>query len=258
MSSLRELQHAFAASISEGTSSPVAAELVPDRRARRSLTLYRRLIRNNYIHTLTITYPVLHRFVGDAYFHILARGYVRRSPSTSGDLFLYGCHFPAFLSELQLSPLLIELVRLEWACHEAYQAADSLPLSHNQLDAIASADPSDVTFRLNAAVRLLRFSLPIQRVWVALQPDAPTDIGVDLPLPDEETGVVVTRAEGRIRVETLADLDYRLVEAMAGRKTVAEIEQIATQCNPRFDFNRFMASVLALGLLSSIETEVHL
>lgn len=258
MSSLRELQHAFVMALAgERSFPPVAAAMVPGRMARRSLALYRRLIRNNYVHTLTITYPVLRRFVGNVHFRTLARGYIRHSPSTSGDLFLYGCHFPAFLSELQLSPLLIELARLEWACHEVHQAADALPLSQEQFEALASADPSDVTFRLNAAVRLLRFSLPIHRVWLALQPDAPTDIGVDLPLPEEETCVVVTRTGGRIRVETRADLDYRLVEAMADRKTVAEIEQTATQCDPRFDFNRFLASVLDLGLLGSIETDVR-
>lgn len=253
---LHEVQQAFANAMINGSHQAVTGAIVLKDSALRSVALYRRLIRTNYTQVLAVTYPVLRRLAGPRYFDILARGYLKKYPSTSGDLFSYGQHFPAFLHELQVPRLLVELARLEWACHEVYQAADAPPLSHNQLDAIASADPSDVTFRLNAAVRLLRFSLPIQRVWVALQPDAPTDIAVDLPLPENETCIVVTRAEGRIRLATLADLDYRLLEAMADRKTVAEVEQMAIETHPEFDFTRFMTSIMALNVLAGVSVEV--
>ena len=181
---------------------------------------------------------------------------MKKYPSTSGDLFLYGRDLPALLNELQVDPLQVELARLEWACHEVCQAADSPPLATDELDAVTSADPSHVTVRLNAAARLLRFSLPVHRVWLALQPDSPTDIVVDLPLPENETCIVVTRADGRIRATTLADLDYRLLEAMVERKTVAEVERIAMESDPEFDVTRFMASILELKLLAGVAVEV--
>ena len=250
MPQLREIQQAFSDGIIKGTYHAVAGAIHPAASALRSVALYRRLIRNNYTQALKVTYPVLSRFVGERYFGLVARGYFKKYPSTSGDLFLYGCHLPAFLSELQLSPLLIELARLEWACHEAYQAADSQPLSHDQLHALASVDPAQVTFHLHAASRLLSFPFPVHRVWLALQPEAPADEVVDLPLPEQETGVVVTRGDGKVQVMSLAWLDYRLLEAMSRGADAASVERMAIESEPGFDFARFMTTILNLRIIT--------
>lgn len=252
---LHELQQTFAEGMIEGKYTVVAEAITPGGSALRSVALYRRLIRTNYTQVLSVTFPVLRRLVGPRYFDLLARGYLKNYPSTSGDLFSYGQHLPLLLLELQVPPLLVELARLEWTCHEVYQSADPLPLPHDQLDAIASADPSHVTLHLSTTVRLLRRSLPVHRVWLALQPDSPTDIVVDLPLPEEETGILVTRSTGRILVTGLADLDYRLLVAIADRKTVAEVEQMAIETDPEFDFTRFMASIIDLNVLDGVSIE---
>ena len=145
MPRLCDLQQAFAGAIVEGKYQAATAAMAADGSALRSVALYRRLIRNNFVQVLRITYPVLHRFVGDGYFGVLARGYLTRYPSTSGDLFLYGRYLQALLQRIEAPPLLVELARLEWACHEVYQAADSSPLAPDQLQAMVSADPSRVT-----------------------------------------------------------------------------------------------------------------
>jgi hypothetical protein len=199
---------------------------------------------------LKVTYPVLYRFVGERYFGIVARGYLNAHPSTSGDLFPYGRHLPAFLSALRVYPLLPELARLEWACHEAHQAADAPPLSGDELQAIASVDPSRVTVRFHAASRLLSFPVPVHRVWQALQAEAPADDIVDLPLPEEETGVIVTRGDGTVRVAPLARLDYRLLEAMSRGVDFASVERMAIESEPEFDFSRLFATVLDLHIIS--------
>jgi hypothetical protein len=257
MPRLCDLQQAFAEAIVEGTSHAAAGAMAEDGRALRSVALYRRLIRNNYVQVLKVTYPVLQRFVGERYFGIVAREYLKKYPSISGDLFPYGCHLPAFLGELRLSPLLIELARLEWVCHEAYQAADAPPLASDQLDALASVDPSQVTFQFHATARLLSCPFPVHRVWSALQPEAPADKGVELPLPEQETGVVVTRGDGKVRVTPLARTDYLLLEAMSRGVDAASVERMAIESEPEFDFARFLAAVLNLRIITGVSvTEV--
>ena len=255
MPRLREIQQAFADGVIKGTYHAVAGAIHPAASALRSVALYRRLIRNNYTQALKVTYPVLSRFVGERYFGIVARGYVKKYPSTSGDLFVYGRHLPAWLNVVHISPLLAELARLEWACHEVYQAADSPPLSHDQLHALGSVDPSQVTFHMHAASRLLSFPFPVHRVWLALQPEAPTDDDVDLPLPEQETGVVVTRGDGQVQVTPLARTDYLLLEAMSRGVDAASVERIAIEAKPEFDFPRFLATVLNLGVISGVSVE---
>lgn len=255
MLQLRERQRAFAEAIVGGKYHTATAVMAADGLALRSMALYRRLIRNNYRQALAITYPVLLQFVGGRYFDILVRGYFKAHPSISGDLFFYGQSLPAFLCKLQVAPLLAELARLEWACHEVYQAADSPPLSEDQLQTLASADPAQVTFHLHAASRLLSFPFPVHRVWLALQPEAPTDEVVDLPLPEQETGVVVTRGNGKVQVTPLARTDYLLLEAMARGVDASSVEQMAIESESEFDFPRFLATVLNLRILSGVSVK---
>ncbi|CAE6798110.1 DNA-binding domain-containing protein [Nitrospira defluvii] len=255
MSRLREQQQAFAEAIVEGKYQTATAAMATDGTALRSVALYRRLIRNNFVQVLRITYPVLHRFVGDGYFGVLARGYIKKYPSTSGDLFLYGRHLPALLQHFEAPPLLVELARLEWACHEVYQAADSSPLPPDQLHAMVSADPSRVTFQFHQTARFLSFPVPVHRVWLALQPDASPDEVVDLPLPEEETGLIVVRSGGAVQVIPLAWLDYRLLEALSQGATVASIERLAREAESGFDFTRLMTTLLNIQAIAGIFVE---
>ena len=250
MPQLGELQQAFAEAIDKGTYHAATAAMKADGFALRSVALYRRLIRNNYVQVLKITYPILAQLVGDAYFRTVARGYLKHYPSTSGDLFLYGRHLPALLQHSEAPPLLTELARLEWACHEIHQAAESTPVSQAQIQSIASIDPSRVTVRFHEATRLLSLPIPVHRVWLALQPDAPMDEVVDLPLPEEETRVVVTRGAGKVQVTPLAKPDYLMLEALSQGADLASVERIAIESDLEFDFQRLWATVLNLSLIS--------
>lgn len=252
MSQFREIQQTFAEAIVEGKRGVVARTIAPDESALQSVALYRRLIRNNYTQVLKVTYPVLHRMVGDRYFGIVARGYFQRHPSTSGDLFPYGRHLSTFLREVHAPPLLVELARLEWACHEVHQASDSPPLPQDQLQAIALVDPSRVTVHFHAASRLLLFPFPVHRVWLALQPGALTNDDIDMPLPWVETGVVVTRCDWKVQITPLTRLDYLLLEAMSRGVDLVSVERMAIEFNPEFDFARFARDVWKLQILNGL------
>jgi hypothetical protein len=257
MPRLHELQRAFAAAIVEGKGLPDVTSMRVGP-AWRSLALYRRLIRNNYVQALTITYPMLRRLIGGRYFNTCARGYLKRYPSKSGDLFGYGRHFPLFLLQLESPRLLVELARLEWACHEVSQAADTSPFALGQFDVLTSVDPACVRVHLQPTARLLRFSSPVHVVWQALQPESIAAAEIGRPLPEEEAYLLLTRVEGKIRVAALAALDYRLLTAMADGRQVDEIERMAMEADPQFDFARFVASLMEMNALAGVSMETHL
>lgn len=250
MPGLREIQQAFAEGVIEGRDQGAVAMIAPERTALRSLALYRRLIRTNYTQVLKVTYPIVSRLVGERDFGILAKGYLRRHPSTSGDLFPYGRHLPTFLRSIEAPVLLVEMARLEWACHEVHEAADSPTLSEMQLRAIASVNPSRVTAQLCAASRLLLFPFPVYRVWLALQPDAQITTDLDLSLPEEETGVIVTRVAGKVQVSSLNTLGFRLLEAMSRGVDLASIEQMVVDADPEFDLSRFVTDLLKQPIIT--------
>lgn len=257
MPRLHELQRAFAAAMIEGKdlSAVTSMQAGP---ARRGLALYRRLIRNNYVQALTITYPVLRRLIGSRYFSTFARGYMKRYPSTSGDLFLYGRDFSFFLFTLEAPRALVELARLEWACHEVSQVADAPPLALGRFDVLTSVDPASVRVHLQPTARLLRFSFPVHIVWQALQPDGIAVAEIGRPLPEEEAYLLLTRVEGKVRMAALAALDYRLLDAMADGRQVDEVERMAIEMDPQFDFARFIASLMEMNALAGVSMETSL
>lgn len=256
MPRLHELQRAFAAAMIEGKGLP-AMTLMRAGPAWRSLALYRRLIRNNYVQALTITYPILRRLIGARYFSVFARGYMKRYPSTSGDLFGYGRHFPFFLLQLESPRLLLELACLEWACHEVSQIADAPPLALGQVDALISVDPACVRVHLQPTVRLLRFSSPVHLMWQGLQPDSLTVAEIGHPSSEEETHILVTRVDGKIRVAELAGLDYQLLTAMADGRQVDEVERMAIEMDPQFDFARFISALMEMNALAGVSVEAR-
>lgn len=244
MPPLRDLQRALAGSLAAGTTQPVTALLAAEEAAPRNVALYRRLIRNNYIQVLKVTYPALHRWIGDRFLTKLARAYLKQYPSVSGDLFHYGRCFPTFLQRIDAPPALMDLARLEWACHEMHQAVDASPASVDDAPPIVSADPSRTTLRFHPAARFLLFHRPIHRLWLALQAERISDDDIALTLPEEPTVIVVTRANGRVQVTPLTWLDYRLLEALSLGTDLGSLGWWISAFEPSFDLVRFLTTML--------------
>ncbi|ODT46847.1 MAG: hypothetical protein ABS70_00225 [Nitrospira sp. SCN 59-13] len=256
---LREIQEAFAEGMAAGNYRTMADAIASDGSALRSIVLYRRLIRANYTQVLRITYPLLARVVGERFFSLCARGYHARYPSTSGDLFAYGGNFPQWLLELDGPRLLVELARLEWACHEVHQADDARIPAVERSEIEAWADPSSVRFRMSPAARLLACAVPICRVWHALQADTVDgwyDEGAEpYPVP-EETGLLVVRAAGTIQVVGLSPEQFLLLHAMRDGKTVAQVERMAAELVPADQGASLLAMLLEEPTRSAFSLEV--
>ena len=92
MASLRELQASFAGALRDPART--CAVLPPA-----NLAVYRNNASFTFRETLSRTFPVVHRRVGDDYFRQLAVAYRERHPSRSGDLHDFGREFAEFLGE---------------------------------------------------------------------------------------------------------------------------------------------------------------
>lgn len=244
MSRLGELQQAFVDAVMDGKPQRLVTEIAPSESALRTIALYRRAIRFNYTQVLKITYPVLSQLMGRTYFEALARGYLQVYPSRSGDLFFYGGGFPSFLQDVQAGTWLIDLARLEWGCHVVSQAADPPPGSPEENRDVRSGDPASVRVHLHPASHLLRLAFPVHRIWQGWQSDDSGDVDVQLPLPEEQSHVIVIRNEAKIQILPLAYPEYLALEAMSQGMDVATVEQMVDKSQPGFDFSGFMVRAL--------------
>ena len=127
-----------------------------------------------------------------------------------------------------------------------------MPFPPDRFQAMASADPSHVTIQFHQTVRFLACSLPVHRVWQALQPDASPDVAISLPLPEEPTGLLVVRSGGTVQVIPLAWLEYRLLEALSQGASVASIEQQARAAESGVDFTRLMTTLLQAQVIAGM------
>lgn len=182
MPALRELQRAFAAGLRDGTNSaPWAADDGIDAAAR--LQLYRNNSRALFRRSLELTFPVVRRRVGDAFFRTLVDAFRREHPSRAGDLHEVGRPWPAFLAaHLEDSPYawLAELAELEWACADAAVAPDAASVSAVALAALPAEALAEVRIVTAPSLRLVSASVPVLAVWRANQSDAagdPVDLG---------------------------------------------------------------------------------
>ena len=117
------------------------------------------IYRNNVFGTLTdalaMAYPVICKLVGSDFFERLASGFIRQTPSKSGNLHNFGGELSEFIagfqecSELTYLP---DVARLEWACHEVFFSADHPPLESDRLNAVSADRYGELKFHLHPEI----------------------------------------------------------------------------------------------------------
>lgn len=128
------------------------------------LNIYRRSIMGGLIKSLSDTYDVCSRLVGDEFFTALAECYIAETPSLSPDLGSYGEHFADFVESFehtQSIPYLADMCRLAWAYHLAKRhPGDSLfDISNITADSI-----HDQSQRPSSA-QIITSPYPLLAIW---------------------------------------------------------------------------------------------
>lgn len=131
MPSLHELQIGFAQAVlgrdETGFDEHVLANGLT---GARRIQVYRNNTFASLTEALAAIHPVVQRLVGEGFFRYAAHEYIRRYPSTSGNLHDFGGDFADFLAEFPAAaalPYLADAARLEWAWHQVFHEANPPP-----------------------------------------------------------------------------------------------------------------------------------
>jgi len=224
MPSLREMQLAFAGRVF-GPGRPVSAR--------------EQIYRNNVFISLTgalaDVYPVVQRLVGEKFFAQLARRYIRFHPSRSGNLHDFGRELNQFLgglSELENLPYLPDVAALEWACHEAFHAAD--------------INPESAKRALHPAVRLVASRYPVLAIWEANQAEDPGVVELD----SGGDWLVVFRRDLQVEMSKSTPGEFALLAALRDDMTLGEACEAALAAEPGLDLVAAIGRIAANGLLT--------
>lgn len=251
MQSLAKLQHELAAAI-WNTTVPVPD--LPIRPNGLSTGQRLQIYHNNIFHSLTealrACYPVIERLVEKEFFNFAASTYIKRYPSTSGDLHDYGGRFAEFLADFEAVrelPYLADVARLEWARQLAYHAADVKLLDISRLQTVPPDRYGDLRFQLHPSFQILHSIYPVLSIWETNQADYTGDVAIDLAQGGEY--VLVIRREYRLEMDRLSPGEYYFLQAFAAGQDFSSACEQALATEPGFDIQKTLCQQVAKQII---------
>lgn len=202
---------------------------------------------------LAAAYPTVAQLVGDTSFAALARALWAAQPPQRGDIAQWGDALPGFIAaspQLADEPYLADSARLDWAVHQATQAADAGPVAG--LQALADTDPAQLRLRLAPGLALCRSAYPVASLWQAHRStDADRFAGVRAALAaGRGEHALVWRHGLQVQVEALADADAHCLQALQqGASLAAALDAAGAD----FAFDRWLARALSAPWLAAVE-----
>ena len=215
-----------------------------------ALDIYRNNYRGNLQDALAAAYPVAEQIVGTEFFSMLARNFIEHHPSRSGNLHNYGAELAPFLATFppaQSLPYLPDVASLDWACHQAYYAANAAPFDAARLQTIPAERYAELVWICHPACHLLSSPYPLLTIWRAHQPGADPDFHVDL---DSGGGtVLVYRNNDEVEVSALSAAAADWLQRIKAGESMGVVADAILATYPDFDLSATLAILAAQSVL---------
>lgn len=229
MTSLRELQQAFAADLSGEHIRQLRGIVSTDRiPAERRVNIYRNNLRASHRSSLAAIYPVAEKLVGADFFRYMADRYVRVYPSQSGSLQYFGRYLSEFLVDFDPAvtlPYLADVARLEWASHVVLHGPTSEAANLESIPGLAPVEILNLRLEFGSTCRLVHSPFPIFSIWETNQNGYFGDDAVDLNQGSQT--VIVARPKSEVELWHLNKTECIFAEILiAGRTLGSAVEAL--------------------------------
>ena len=199
------------------------------------------------IDTLKKIYPVCSAVLGEDYFGLVAKDYVRHHSSSSVNLDDYGEYLPQHLYLLsqqreELAPysFLPDLARLEWFYNSAYHAPRRLMFDFEKFAALSEAQQAQSVLTLASDLNGFESKYPVHKIWDAHQTSNSHDLidhkkqkesAIDREkgnwfFDDEASFILVDRPELK---PVITSVDHLCYEVWLGIQQGMSIEQLSAR-----------------------------
>jgi hypothetical protein len=237
MPSLAETQAALAAALLGRPDVDVAALVAGDGVPPAGrVAIHRHHFVSSLTAALRVTYPVVHRLVGDGFFRYAARAFIAACPPRDPRLAAYGAALGDFLEAFppcRALAYLGDVARLEWAIDRAWHADEAVPLA---VAALRSVDPSGLaglTVRFDPSIALLASAWPVDAIWRANRDGAPAGRIVDAG--EGPVALEVRRLGDDVVFRRLAPAAHAFRRALMDGRALAAAAAAAQAVDPALD-----------------------
>ncbi len=221
------------------------------------IEVYRANYFGNLRDALATAYPVTLQLVGEDFFRMLARDFITHQPSRSGNLHLYGEELARFVAGYVHAhgiPYLVDMIKLEWACHRAYFADDESVLDVRQLAQVDSQHYTHLRLLLNSGCSIMRSPYPVIAIWHAHQPDTTQDFNIDFE--QGACNALVCRKLDVVEVHELSDASANWLSRIQADVSLGHATEATCARYPDFDLQLTLLNLVMQGALAGFELTV--
>ena len=218
----------------------------------RRLNVYRNNVARAGIEALRAAYPAVNRIAGENFFSPMARQFWMDHPPAEASLALYGHGFADHVRAYEPArglPYLPDIARLDRAWLEAHHAADTPVLTPQSAAALPPESLPGLAPGLVDSARLLTLEFTAHHAWQTNRyPDEPPD---RVQIARSGQFVLVWRARGEVRSETLLPAHFAFLGALFKGGTLENATQAATQLDDQIDPAQFFSHGLGQALFAA-------
>lgn len=185
MTPLAKLQHRFQESVLDPGKAVSTTWISASGRAAPDiqLSIYCHAYRARLREVLANDYPATQTAIGDDHFNALVTDYIDTHPSHYFNLRDFGQHLPGYLADrvqydagYQEMHWLVELAEFEWTLGLAFNAADVILFTEQDMAEIPFEAWPELRFIVHPSLHRLEFEWNTPEMWLALTADPPTPV----------------------------------------------------------------------------------
>ncbi len=218
--------------------------------ARGLMGIYQHSAIANITNSLSLSYPVIEKLVGKDFFQLMCKSYIVKHWPISGNMDDYGESFSSFLAEFeQVKHLsyLEDVAQLEWLFHQSSLANDNSFFDWTRLAKVSSSET--ITFLLSPSVSIMSSTMPVDKIWLMNQVNAPENSELSLD-GTSDTFIVLFRQGLKTEMMTVAESEFGFLQSIEnGLNFEAAIEN-AKAVDADIAIDHSLKQYIELGIIS--------
>jgi len=204
----------------------------------------------NITNSLSLSYPVIEKLVGKDFFQVMCKQYIVKHWPTSGNMDDYGEFFSSFLAEFdQVKHLsyLEDVAQLEWLFHQSSLANDNSFFDWACLANVASSEA--ITFLLSPSVSIMCSTMPVDKIWLMNQMNAPENIELSLD-DDSDTYIVLFRQGLKTEIMTVFESEFTFLQSIEDGLNFETAIENAKAVDADITIDHCLKQYIELGIIS--------
>lgn len=204
----------------------------------------------NITNSLSLSYPVIEKLVGKDFFQVMCKQYIVKHWPTSGNMDDYGEFFSSFLAEFeQVRHLsyLEDVAQLEWLFHQSSLANDNSFFDWACLANVASSEA--ITFILSPSVSIMCSTMPVDKIWLMNQMNAPENIELSLD-DDSDTYIVLFRQGLKTEIMTVVASEFTFLQSIENGLNFETAIENAKDVDVDIAIDHSLKQYIELGIIS--------